>query len=1138
LLQCGAWVRWQKVLLRPMKGGGGEARSQKVFMLPLADFNLLSLMTRIHFLSSLMALCLVPMASAQVVGPPTIFLPPSQGQGKLKPMTVQSVDAEIKIRGHLATTTLNITFANPNARIIEGELIFPLGEGQTISGYALEIEGKLRQAVVVPKETGREIFEEVVRQGIDPGLAELTKGNVFRTRIYPIPANGTKRVAVSFEQVLGEDAQGLRYLLPLAFPQKLTRFHVRAEVVKQEVAPLPETKDAESLSFEKWRDSFVAEITKENYKANKPLAFTIPKVADRPQTLLVSEPLEPAKMYFNARVEPTLPGVLPATVAAQRIALFYDASGSAEKRDRKRELAFLETWMKSLGNVVVELVAFRNEAEAPVQFEIKDGDASALRKAIEALPLDGGTSLGCINVNQVKGADLVVVMTDGFSNFSTEEPGFKAAEGTRAPRWIFLHAAAMVETNRLERLARQGNGVVVNLLALDNAAALPLVQTGGTFQYLGAKIISGKAEDLAPALPTLVAGQFTLAGRCEGRTELELSFGYGGQSQVTKRLVLDPADSLAAEHGDFLRRAWAQQRIAELAIDPKRNAEAIQKLGMEHRVVTSSTSLLVLDRIEDYVRYHIEPVEADLKKQYEKMLAKEPKNRQNKDEAKHLDEIAKQWKEFQAWHQKRHPWLETVLAPTAKSELKLWQQMAKAENSKGKPLFDNQLLTEAKSILEECEALQDRWSKEGKKPETRQAWEQAAVAAMLRLDTLEQKRMELVATFPQFKSLTTPLNESGVGRGNAPGAAASASATADPFAAPPPVGYSPPPASPASPMPATGAVPSRHVVAQSVTAGEGESRAQPQLTGSIKVKPWNPDTPYLKKIRAAEEPYTAYLKERKANASSSAFFLDCADYFWDDKKDPRLALRVVSNLAEMELESAPLLRILAYRLMQKDRYDLAVPLLESVLEMRGEEPQSRRDLAIALTRMKNPDPVRAAGLLWEVIRKPDNGRFKGIEIIVLHELNDMFSRLPADYQEKVRQSGIEKRFLNEPVPVDLRVVLSWDADATDIDLWVTDPAGETCIYSHNRTKTGGHMSNDFTQGYGPEVFTIRRALPGTYTVQANYYGNRQQKFAGATTVQLEFQTSFGQANAKRQAITRRLKDNKEVIDVGKFTFKP
>ena len=100
---------------------------------------------------------------------PVIWIDPAQG--KLKPMTVQSVDVDIKVRGHLATTTMEMAFYNPNARVLEGELIFPLGEGQSIAGYALEVEGKLRQSMVVEKEKGREIFEDIVRRGIDPGLA-------------------------------------------------------------------------------------------------------------------------------------------------------------------------------------------------------------------------------------------------------------------------------------------------------------------------------------------------------------------------------------------------------------------------------------------------------------------------------------------------------------------------------------------------------------------------------------------------------------------------------------------------------------------------------------------------------------------------------------------------------------------------------------------------------------------------------------------------------------------------------------------------------------------------------------------------------------------------------------------------------
>lgn len=309
------------------------------------------------------------------------------------------------------------------------------------------------------------------------------------------------------------------------------------------------------------------------------------------------------------------------------------------------------------------------------------------------------------------------------------------------------------------------------------------------------------------------------------------------------------------------------------------------------------------------------------------------------------------------------------------------------------------------------------------------------------------------------------------------------------------------------------------------------------MSGTIEVKAWDPDTPYLKKLRKADDAYAAYLKERRGNASSSAFFLDCADYFREEKKDERLALRILSNLAEMELENAPLLRILAYRLQQLDRHDLAVPLFEEVLKMRGEEPQSRRDLALCLSRKQEPDFPRAAALLWEVVKKKWDGRFPGIEVIALHELNDLLQRAPESTRPKVDEIGIEKRFL-ERVPVDLRVVLTWDADNTDMDLWVIDPTGEICIYNHNQTKTGGMMSPDCTRGYGPEAFTIRHALPGTYTVKVNYFGSSQQKLAGATTVQIEFQTTFSQKDGQRQAVTRRLEGKKDVIEIGKFVFKP
>ena len=49
---------------------------------------------------------------------------------------------------------------------------------------------EIAEGVIVEKVKARQAFEAVVRQNIDPGLVNITKGNEFKTRIYPIPAKG------------------------------------------------------------------------------------------------------------------------------------------------------------------------------------------------------------------------------------------------------------------------------------------------------------------------------------------------------------------------------------------------------------------------------------------------------------------------------------------------------------------------------------------------------------------------------------------------------------------------------------------------------------------------------------------------------------------------------------------------------------------------------------------------------------------------------------------------------------------------------------------------------------------------------------------------------------------------------------
>jgi hypothetical protein len=216
--------------------------------------------------------------------------------------------------------------------------------------------------------------------------------------------------------------------------------------------------------------------------------------------------------------------------------------------------------------------------------------------------------------------------------------------------------------------------------------------------------------------------------------------------------------------------------------------------------------------------------------------------------------------------------------------------------------------------------------------------------------------------------------------------------------------------------------------------------------------------------------------------------------------------------------------------MQAGAPELAIPVLEKVQLLAEEEPQSFRDLGLAHAAAGHHQ--QAIDQLNQVLLRPWGDRFAEIELIALAEMNAIIATAPTPLDT----SRIDARLLKN-LPLDLRAVLTWDADNSDMDLHVTDPNGEKCFYGHRFTYQGGRMSRDFTGGYGPEEFSLRDAKPGKYKVEANFYGSRQQAVAGAVSLQVTLSSGFGTAAQKDQTITLRLKGRGETEFVGEFEVK-
>jgi tetratricopeptide (TPR) repeat protein len=970
------------------------------------------------------AFSLVHGVGAQDVRP--VITPPrlTVAQGAQTPVVLQAIRIETEISGSRALTTVEMTFYNPNARVLEGELQFPLLDGQQVSGFALDIDGKLREAVPVEKAKGQQVFEDVIRQRIDPALLQVTAGNNYKLRVYPLPANGARRVLIRYTETLPVSGALRRYRLPLDYARDLAGFSLRVLVRAPEHAPALAGTQPQGLAFKTRGIDYEAEISHKDFAARGVLEVHVPAgVKPEVHTQVVSD-----KTYFVAEVParsdaPVLRNLPPV------VGIIWDASGSGATRDHAREFALLDTYFKRLGNGEARLTRVRDAAEPVERFRIVNGNWSALRRALDTTPYDGATQLGAFaaeaDVNEY------LLFSDGLDNFG-ERPFAKL----NVPLYT-VSAATRADPARLRQLAEYTAGKFVDLISNTPAEA------ARQLLYGEARIVAldGSAVTQLTTLSRVANnGRWLVAGLLQGESgALRLGVAYPGVRADTPAIVVplkagQNADNLAAA-------AWAQLRVAELDGEYRLHRAEIRRLGLEFGLTSRETSLIVLDRVEDYVRNEITPP-AELRAEYDRQRAT-LHVRATDERKRQLERVVQMLKEKTAWWEKDFP-------KTARPQPEVKAKIGGATRADGAVI---------------------------------------------------QERAE------------------GEARRNAPAESASRDRVASPAVAAAP-------SAPSAPAPARRA---QSTLSDASKAEKDDTGAQGGI--SIQLKRATPDAAYFKRFQSAtrDDLYRVYLDERAAHINSTAFFLDAADAFFD-KGLTALGVRVMSNLAEMDLENRHILRILGYRLMQAGQAKLAIPILARVLELAPNEPQSYRDLGLAYAADKQWQ--KAVNQLNEVVIRPWHGRFPEIELTALDELNAIIATADA----RVDVSRIDTLLLRN-LPVDLRVALSWDADNTDIDLWVTDPNGEKADYSNRFTYQGGRMSMDYTGGYGPETFSLKRAKPGKYKVEANFYGHNQQIVAGATTLQLKLTTRFGTREQKEQTVTLRLKGQSEVVLVGEFEVK-
>jgi len=314
----------------------------------------------------------------------THWLNTTPTESKDKPCTVSSLEVDARVRGIYAEVTQTITIANPNRRSISTDLSIPLPDRAVVCGYALDIDGQMVDGVVVPKEKARVIFETEQRRMADPGLVEAVRGNVYNTRVYPVPSRGMRSVRLSYVAplILGTNDSAI---LDLPMPQEhLDRRNMRIAVEKLD-DHAPRISGLAGTTIEQAEHDWSVQTEESDVTPTEPVRVVLPSL---PESFVLLERDNRNKIWFCASSRVTEQANDSDATCLRSLTVLWDASGSRATVDHTREIELLRAYVSAPNIEEITLVVFANYVREVQSFS----SADVLVQHVMALYYDGGTA--------------------------------------------------------------------------------------------------------------------------------------------------------------------------------------------------------------------------------------------------------------------------------------------------------------------------------------------------------------------------------------------------------------------------------------------------------------------------------------------------------------------------------------------------------------------------------------------------------------------------------------------------------------------------------------------------------------------------------------------------------------------------
>ncbi len=536
-------------------------------------------------------------------------------QPEINAFSVKYHHVDVFVDGQAATTKVDQIFHNETAREEEGTYIFPLPKDAAIHKFSMFVGEIEQQGKIMDRDEARKLYESIVRQRKDPALLEYVDRNTFRARVFPIPANGDKRIKLEYTELVGKAGNLCRYVYPLsterfsAKPLDDVRITIRLKA-KTAISNIYSPSHVVKVEQTEPTSATVTWEAK-NVKPDTDLVLYY-SLADRDVAFdVLTFRGDDGKGYFMLLASPKVAETKP---LPKTVIFVLDRTGSmvGEKIDQAK--GALKYCLKSLKPGDHFNVISFNETPDVLNPELMSASKENTKKALEyvdKLDASGGTNLNEAVKKALalsKSGAYIVLLTDGLptvgeQNIETILKNAKEANSHKARVFTF-GVGYDVNTHLLDLMTEQSGGVPEYVLANENIEA----KVSGFFAKVSEPVLTDlkvaatgvHISELYPSepMPDLFKGsQLVVLGRYDGQGTAKFTLTGKSAKGITALTTSVDMPRVDKER-DFIPQIWAARRIGYLLDQVRlhKSDELIQeivRLSKDWGIPTEFTSFFV-----------------------------------------------------------------------------------------------------------------------------------------------------------------------------------------------------------------------------------------------------------------------------------------------------------------------------------------------------------------------------------------------------------------------------------------------------------------------------------------------------------------------------------------------------------------